>query len=155
MASLNAPRSCDTCLFTGSHAYDDPCVYCGDSKDKWEPKAQPKPEEGGYRYDSGKLPINLVPVEAIHGMAQVLQFGAKKYTARNWEKGMAWNRVYDSAMRHLLDWEKRIDKDPESGLSHLKHALTNLAFLVTYEERGLTKFDDRPHTLTEILSRMG
>ena len=33
------------------------------------------------------------------------------------------------------------DKDEETGLSHLYHAATRLAFLLTYEERS--KFSDK------------
>lgn len=90
---------------------------------------------GGVKFDQEKLRTDLVPPEAVFALAEVLRYGAKKYEERNWEKGMAWGRAYGAALRHLLSWWKGEDKDPESGISHLHHALTNLAFLVAYSAR--------------------
>ncbi len=98
----------------------------------------------GMHYDENKLRVDLVPPEAIEAIAEVLGYGCKKYEARNWEKGIKFSRLYGSFLRHTLAWAKRDDYDKESGLHHLKHALWNLMALVTYTERGMTKFDDRP-----------
>jgi len=62
---------------------------------------------------------------------------------RNWERGMGWGRVFGAAMRHLWAWWAGEDKDPETGLSHLAHALCCVMFLATYERRGVGH-DDRP-----------
>ena len=43
----------------------------------------------GVKFDTSKLPIGLVPPESIYAMASVLDYGARKYAPRNWEKGMA------------------------------------------------------------------
>jgi len=96
----------------------------------------------GNKFDKDKLRLDLIPVEVLEALAEVLTFGAKKYDARNWEKGMNWSRIYASAQRHLLQFYKGIDIDEESGYPHLYHALTNLAFLVTYYDRSVGK-DDR------------
>lgn len=98
----------------------------------------------GLHKDEGKLRVDLVPPELIEAVAEVLTFGAKKYAPRNWEKGITYSRVYASALRHMLAWAKRDDIDKESGLNHLKHALWNLMAIVTYQERGMVQFDDRP-----------
>lgn len=91
--------------------------------------------------------MELIPPEAEEAIAAVLTKYAKSnggaYEDRNWEKGMSWMRVYASARRHLNKWAKGIDRDSESGLTHLQHALTNLAFLVAYESRRSGE-DDRP-----------
>ena len=100
---------------------------------------------GGEKYDEDKLRLDLIPPEALEGLAEVLGFGAKKYANRNWEKGMDWMRIYASLQRHLLAFHKGIDVDEESGLKHLHHALTNLTFLVTYQDRDIGK-DNRPTT---------
>ena len=73
----------------------------------------------------------------------MLDFGQRKYSARNWEKGMDWSRVYDSLNRHLLAWWGGEDLDPETGLSHLSHIGCNIAFLIAYNARKVGK-DDRP-----------
>lgn len=95
------------------------------------------------RDDDGKAPIDLIPPEVILALAEVYRFGAKKYAPRNWEKGMAWSRVYNSAMRHLLAFWGGEDIDAESGLPHVQHALWNCAALAWYKEHCQDK-DDRP-----------
>jgi hypothetical protein len=101
----------------------------------------------GIKYNEGKLKLNLIPPEAILALGRALTYGDLKYNPngdniRNWEKGMSWGNVYAALQRHLLAWSSGEEKDPESGLSHLDHALTNLAFLITYQERN-TGIDDR------------
>lgn len=98
----------------------------------------------GLHKDDGKIRVDLVSPEAIYAIAEVMTFGCKKYSPRNWEKGIKFTRIYASALRHMLEWIARRDKDPESGLNHLKHALWNIAALVTYIERGKEELDDRP-----------
>ena len=61
---------------------------------------------------------------------------------RNWEKGMKWGRVYGALMRHLWAWWRGEKADPETGMSHLWHAGCCIAFLITYEQRGIGE-DDR------------
>lgn len=97
----------------------------------------------GVKHDEGKLAYDLVPPEAMHALSTILTFGATKYTARNWESGMRWGRVFAALMRHLWAWWRRDSIDQESGYSHLWHALTCIAFLLTYEARNLGD-DDRP-----------
>lgn len=97
----------------------------------------------GYKYDDGKLPMDLIPPELLTSVSHVLQYGAQKYEPRNWEKGMSWGRVFAALMRHMWAWWARRDKDPETGMSHLWHAACCIAFLITYETRGVGT-DDRP-----------
>lgn len=99
-------------------------------------------EKGGVKQDGGKLRYDLVPSEAVEALTDILTQGAEKYEDRNWEKGMRWGRPFSAAMRHLWAWWRGESIDPESGKSHLWHALCNIAFLVTYEKRGLGH-DDR------------
>lgn len=73
----------------------------------------------GKKNDTGKLPLEFLPLDAIEAEAEVLQFGASKYDARNWEKGMRWGRLYGAVLRHLFAWWRGEAKDPETGLSHL------------------------------------
>lgn len=92
--------------------------------------------------DAGKPRLDLIPPEATMALGEVLGFGAEKYAARNWEKGMEWGRFIGAAKRHLTAWEAGENDDPESGFPHLWHVLTNIAFLVAYEVRG-SGTDDR------------
>tara|TARA_A100001015_G_scaffold273033_1_gene328115 strand:- start:387 stop:695 length:309 start_codon:yes stop_codon:yes gene_type:complete len=90
------------------------------------------------KYDDGKPPIHLVPTLAIESAARVLEFGAKKYGENNWRDDInttEWSRSYSSLQRHLMAYWNKEDIDPESGLLHLDHALTQLIILrVAYEE---------------------
>lgn len=96
----------------------------------------------GVKFDGDKLPYDLIPPELLESVAKVLQFGAKKYAPRNWEKGMSWGRVFSALMRHMWAWWRKEDKDPETGFSHLEHAACCIAFLIAYEKRGVGS-DDR------------
>jgi hypothetical protein len=98
---------------------------------------------GGVKHDTGKLAMDLIPPELILGVSEILTIGAKKYEVRNWEKGMRWGRVFASLMRHMWDWWRGESLDPETGKSHLWHAACCIAFLMTYEARGVGE-DDRP-----------
>lgn len=106
----------------------------------------------GRKDDGGKIRLELVPPELLFAVGDILTFGAAKYEARNWEKGMSWGRVFGALMRHLWAWwggsgptTKSFllgDLDPETGRSHLWHAGCCIAFLIAYEERGVGT-DDR------------
>ncbi|MBN8292842.1 hypothetical protein JI664_12780 [Rhodobacter sp. NTK016B] len=99
--------------------------------------------QAAVKHDESKAQHDLIPVEAVEALAAVLTFGARKYSPRNWENGFRWGRVFSALMRHLWAWWARRGNDPETGYSHLWHALCCLAFLVAFEARG-TGEDDRP-----------
>lgn len=98
----------------------------------------------GVKKDEGKPRWELLPFDAIEGVVEILTFGAKKYDARNWEKGIVYGRVFGATMRHLTAWWRGEDKDKESGRSHLEHAMCELMFLSAFEKRGMAHLDDRP-----------
>ena len=99
----------------------------------------------GRKDDSQKLPIHLLPTDALECIAEILDFGAKKYAPRNWEKGMAWSRVYRACIGHLWKWWRGAPADEETGKSHLWHAGCCILFLIAYERRKIGS-DDRPET---------
>ena len=98
----------------------------------------------GTKADDGKIPLDLLAFDALEGTASVLQFGAKKYAPRNWEKGIAFSRVFAALLRHLFAWWRGEDVDPETGLSHLHHAACCIMFLQAYTIRKTPDVDDRP-----------
>lgn len=97
----------------------------------------------GVKYDGGKDPWHLAPWDAFKAIVKVMDFGAKKYAARNWEKGMDWSRLYSATLRHLTAWWEGEKADADTGYSHLWHAGCCVVFLIAYELRGVGK-DDRP-----------
>lgn len=100
-------------------------------------------EVGGRKDDAGKVRLDLIPPELLFGVGEVLTFGAGKYGARNWEKGIAYSRVFGAMMRHAWAWWGGEREDPETGMSHLKHLGCCVAFLIAFEERYIGE-DDRP-----------
>lgn len=97
---------------------------------------------GGLKYDVGKPSFDLLPPSPITEIAKVFEMGKRKYSARNWEMGIEWGRVYAALQRHLHAFWGGETTDPESGLPHLAHAgfgiLVLLEFLRTHPE-----LDDR------------
>ena len=104
----------------------------------------------GIKYDSAKPKMNLLPPKAILEVAKVLTFGAEKYDAENWRKlDDLQNRYTAGALRHIfahMDGEKL---DPETGLSHMAHALCCLLFKLEIElEDGESKEEELRETNT-------
>lgn len=97
---------------------------------------------GAVKLDAGKAPMSLLSRTALEEVAQVMAFGAKKYAAHNWRQGFAWSRTLDAASRHLYAFIDGEDKDPESGLSHLAHAMCCLMFTLEFEKTH-PELDDR------------
>lgn len=84
----------------------------------------------GLKFDTGKLQYSLIPPETTKALAEVLTFGATKYGPNNWQIVEDGNKRYlDALFRHLEAYRSGEEIDPESGLHHLAHALTNVAFL--------------------------
>lgn len=96
----------------------------------------------GVKHDAGKNRLELLAPEFVEGVGSVMTFGAGKYSAGNWAKGMKWTRPFGAALRHLYAWARGEKADPETGLSHLYHAACCIMFLAVYEERGIGE-DDR------------
>lgn len=125
---------------------EDPYKWQGEIKDEGT---------GGHKRDAGKTRFDLLPYSALKGAADIFTFGADKYDVdeegnplvevygQNWRKGMRWGRVYAAMQRHLNDWFAGEDLDPESGKSHLDHALCCLMMLKEYTVSYM-QGDDRP-----------
>ena len=62
---------------------------------------------------------------------------------RNWEKGMSYGRLIRAGIGHFISWARRENNDPETGRSHLAHAICCALFLLAYSIRGVGT-DDRP-----------
>ena len=95
-------------------------------------------------HDEGKPPLADVPRSLLLAVAHVLKRSqdSGKYPRYNWREGAEYTRFASSALRHLMAWLDGQDMDHESGLPHLWHAATNIAFLVEWEDRRIGT-DDR------------
>jgi len=75
--------------------------------------------------------------------ARVFEYGAQKYAAWNWAKGMPWSVPVGCILRHWLAEESGEDLDPESGRRHWGHVACNVIMLVHFEDT-YPEGDDRP-----------
>ena len=101
--------------------------------------------------DGGKLRLDLVPPELLYAVAKVLTYGATKYSARTWEKGIGHERLFGALQRHLWAWQAGFGEanDEESGMPHLYHAACCMAMLLT-ETMRRPDLDDRHKNLSSI-----
>lgn len=83
----------------------------------------------GMKFDTDKLRFDLIPAIATEGLAAVLTYGAKKYKPNNWRSVDA-ERYVAAFERHWHAYTAGELLDSESGLPHLAHCMTNLAFLL-------------------------
>jgi hypothetical protein len=101
----------------------------------------------GLRKNDGKPHVELCPGIVNELVGTVLWESAAprgKYEMHNWRKGLKWlEEVLGSLERHLNALKEGEDIDPESGLPHIAHLLTNAMFYAYYERHGLGE-DDRP-----------
>ena len=86
----------------------------------------------GMKFDDNKLQFGLLPPEIKLYFAEVLTFGAQKYAPDNWKK-VDVKRYYDAFERHMNAFQLGEKLDSDSGLHHLKHALTNMMFICYLE----------------------
>lgn len=96
----------------------------------------------GMKFDSDKPKMELLDPYAIEQLAMVLTFGAKKYGAWNWAKGLSYSRLIGAALRHLFAFVKGEDLDEESNLPHLAHCFCCIMMLLAMTQRH-SNLDDR------------
>ena len=97
----------------------------------------------GARYNEGKPDYSMIPLCTMEDEIKVWMYGAKKYAAWNWCKGMDWNVPFACMMRHMAAWQRGEENDPETGLPHLAHAMCNLRMLTLYS-KTYKEGDHRP-----------
>lgn len=91
----------------------------------------------GMKFDEGKIRYDLLPPGAVKGLAKIITFGAHKYGPENWkELESPRSRYFAACQRHLWAWFEGEKNDPDTGMSHLWHALCNVAFLAQLEIEG-------------------
>lgn len=94
-----------------------------------EDTQQPDPAQSA-KADAGKLRLSLVPVQIIRDIAEVREYGNRKYgDPENWRQ-VDMRRYVDALLRHMLAFVEAPDGvDSESGIQHYKHMACNMAFI--------------------------
>ena len=92
----------------------------------------------GAKYDNGKPRISLVPPEIVTAIAEVREYGKRKYAdAEDW-RSVPREKWQEALLRHVLAiWDNPLAIDEESGLPALWHVATNVAFLCSAYKRDL------------------
>lgn len=89
--------------------------------------------QSGIKDDAEKLPVSAVPPQIILDVAEVRQYGIRKYpeSGKTRWKEISVDRWFDAYLRHTLAmWQNGLDAiDEESGIPHRKLAAANLAFI--------------------------
>jgi len=86
------------------------------------------------KFDGDKLRLDLIPPSATKALAEVLTFGARKYKPNNWKNCKDLARYEAAMLRHILAYQEGESHDSESGMPHLWHAMTNIAFLIELDK---------------------
>jgi DNA-binding XRE family transcriptional regulator len=105
-------------------------------------------ERGGAKADAGKTRYDLLVPEFIQGMANVMTFGATKYSDWNWVN-LERNRVFASLWRHIIAYQKGERLDKETNLSHLYHAGCNLMMLDRIDDFPISQIEYETNTKTK------
>lgn len=107
-----------------------------DALEPWMTTTDPLPApKTAERYNSGKVDLSLIPVEATLQECRVWAFGAEKYDRDNWKQlwgDQTVNVVMASALRHMMAILDGEENDSETGLPHAAHVRCNMAMLLEY-----------------------
>lgn len=89
------------------------------------------------KFDAGKPKLSLAPTQIIYDIAEVREYGVKKYHESNNWKNVELERYIDAFFRHWLAFiDDNLSKDVESGIEHYKHCACNLAFICEMLKEG-------------------
>lgn len=104
--------------------------------------AEKKETDYHAKQDYGKAKLTLVPRRILWDIAAIREYGNNKYPEGgpdNW-KAVEVDRYRDATYRHFLKYlDDPHGVDKESGLPHLWHLATNIAFLCEMEDMYLSK----------------
>ena len=94
---------------------------------------------GSLKYDGGKPQMDLVPLSSVYAVAQVMTFGANKYSANGWKSVPdAVNRYTAAMLRHMTQLQNGEEFDEDSGLPHADHIACNALFLSWFRRQEIT-----------------
>lgn len=86
--------------------------------------------EKGLKFDSQKVPLDLLPYEALEEIGKVLAAGERKYGTANWAAGIELRRLLAAALRHIGQFNAGEDMDEETQTLHIANAACNLMFAI-------------------------
>lgn len=91
----------------------------------------------------GKARITLAPMQILKDVAEVREYGVKKYGSVDSWKEVPIEDYRDALLRHIIEYIKDPSGvDKESGIKHYKHIACNMAFICEMESK-----DDDPTSI--------
>jgi hypothetical protein len=100
-------------------------------------------ETGGQKGQKDNRLGGADPI-AMEELGRIYGFGEQKYDRFNYLKGYDWSLSIDALKRHLLAFERREDRDEESGLLHTAHVAWHGLALTSFVLRGVGTDDRAP-----------
>ena len=101
----------------------------------------------GLRHDEGKPRYDLIPPEFMEALAVHYGQGSRKYSERNWERGMSWGTCFRALMSHSWKWFRgeTYDEDPAMPGYHAHHMVAVAWAAITLYTYSVRKIgtDDR------------
>lgn len=96
-----------------------------------------------------KLRWDLLPLQEIEDVVKVYTAGADKYGDNNWQNLENGYQRYKAALfRHLLEYEKGTEVDPETNCLHLAQVAWN-AIAMLYFSKHITDRRDQIENLVK------
>ena len=115
-----------------------------DNRDPDEAPVFASSRSGAQRESIGtKIDTTLVPYELILAAAQGLNYGAEKYSERNFELGLPMRTLLGSIERHNQALKDGENIDADSGLPHFVLLASSVAMLCHNIMQDMVE-DDRP-----------
>ena len=90
------------------------------------------------KHDGHKPDYSLLTSAMLEPMTRALMYGEGKYSRGNFKEGFENIRLTSAALRHIFAYLDREEQDPESGVSHLGHAMAALAMLLDNIAEGVS-----------------
>lgn len=140
--------ACDRCSFRISDGCADNSNLCASTGYFVEVESTEniaKPSAKGIKHDSGKAQWWYMDNfwKDLKEVIDVLTYGDSKYPA---EDGANWRlldnpkrRLGDALLRHIVAYRSGEKTDPETGKSHLAHAITNALMLMYFDRTQQSK----------------
>jgi hypothetical protein len=118
-------------------------------------RKHPASKTGAEREALGVPYFKQLPLESLAAGAAALEYGAYKYSDRNWEKGLPWQQMIDSLKRHIDDFERGHNYDDGSdgsGLHQVCMIMAGAMMLSTSVIRGIGEDDRMPAVSEQALT---
>lgn len=97
---------------------------------------------------AGKGRFDLIPDLALTRLVGVYERGAENHGPRNWEQGIPFSRLIDSAIRHLVQWKMSMYSPELLDEDHLSHSAWNIFAIMHFEE--MIKLGVMPDSLNDL-----